>query len=108
MNFCELDKRIKLQEKGETRDEMGGVDDAWSTIATVWAKRQVLSGRQLEAAKSIAATVDTKFSIRQSTDVSAVNTTWQIEHNNKEYEINHVDDTDSEWLHIYTTRRSDT
>lgn len=59
----ELDERVAIQARSRTPDGAGGYSEAWSTVATVWARVRPLSGRerllgeQLEAPRNYRVTI---------------------------------------------------
>lgn len=54
-------ERIVIQSSVETADAEGEPIDVWSTFATVWARVEFLSGRELEAMQKINAEASVKF-----------------------------------------------
>lgn len=57
-----LDQRITLQRKSSASDGMGGYDETWSDLDTVWAEVRPLSSREVWDAMRISA--ETRFRAR--------------------------------------------
>lgn len=53
MRAGRLRQRVQIQERAETRDEHGGTEPNWNTIATVWASVEPLRGRELFEAQQL-------------------------------------------------------
>ena len=65
MRAGELDRRIRIEQPVETRDEeTGEVETKWVPFAEVWAQRRDLRGREEYSAQQIAAGLDTRFRLR--------------------------------------------
>ena len=60
----QLRTRMHIQQVTETRTPDGGIAEAWSPFAQVWAKVQGLRGRELFAAQQVQATTTHKVTIR--------------------------------------------
>lgn len=58
------DKRITIEQLTETRDDIGGVSETWSTVAAVWARFVSQTGREFFAAKQVNTALDQIISIR--------------------------------------------
>lgn len=60
-----LNKRIQIQVRVPIKDEFGHTDKSpWSTIATVWAVVEPISGRQLIASEQVLAEITHKIVMR--------------------------------------------
>lgn len=68
---AQLSTRVTVQAVTRTRDDLGGVVEAWAAVATVWAEVAQLSGRELELARQVAAEVTTRVTLRSRSGVSA-------------------------------------
>ena len=64
MRAGQLNKRVSIERPGSAQSETGQVVDGWSTVATVWAAIQPLSGRELFAAQQLQARADLLVRIR--------------------------------------------
>ena len=62
----DLRYRLTLQHSTESRSKSGATTEAWSDLATVWAEKMDLSGREYEA-ESL---VSTRFRIRYRSDLA--------------------------------------
>ncbi len=60
----ELNTRIELKRLTTTRDEDGGVIEAWATFAEVFAKFEPLLGREYFAAATITSDAQAKVTMR--------------------------------------------
>ena len=60
----DLRRSIQIQQRSATIDSVGGQSTTWTTVATVWADIQPLSGRELMAAQEVQAEVSHTISIR--------------------------------------------
>lgn len=67
----ELDQRVTLQQRASGQDSLGQASGAWQDVATVWARREPLRGRELFAAGEMQASADVRFTIRWRTAVTA-------------------------------------
>ena len=60
----QLRTRVHIQTATETRTPDGGIAEAWTPFAQVWAKVQGLRGRELFSARTVNATTTHKVTIR--------------------------------------------
>lgn len=67
----ELDQRITIERLTVARGVLGGHEEAWSDLATVWAKSRDLSGRELYNAQAVGSAVTQCIAIRTRADVKA-------------------------------------
>ena len=79
-----LDRRIVLRAKLLTPDEMGQALETWSDLASVWAEKTDLRGREFFAARAINAEIETRFRIRWRAGVTPA---LRIAHDGRDYEI---------------------
>ncbi|BBE50898.1 Head-tail adaptor [Ferriphaselus amnicola] len=66
-----LDRRITLQQKTAARGALGGHQEVWSNLATVWAEVRDLSGREIFNAKAVGSAATRVATIRYRADVKA-------------------------------------
>lgn len=66
-----LRHRIIIEQGTPSQNDFGEETLAWSTLATVWAKKEDLSGNELFHAQQVNAEVTTQFQIRHRGDVTA-------------------------------------
>ncbi len=76
-----------LQPTGGSPDAYGQVPPGWSTFATVWARIEPATGRELEFAKSFEATVTHKVIIRY---LAGLLPTMQIQYGSRIFAINAI------------------
>jgi SPP1 family predicted phage head-tail adaptor len=69
MRAGQLNRLIALQKKVEAKNSSGDLVKAWVDLATPWARKIDLTGRELEAAMSIHAEISVKFLVRFREDV---------------------------------------
>lgn len=79
-----LDRRVDILAVTTGADDMGGVTHATSVVATVWAEKHDLRGREFYAANADNAEIETRFRIRYRDDVTAENL---ISYDGREFEI---------------------
>jgi len=72
-----LDQRITIQSATEATGSMGDVSKTWGTLATVWSAVVHATGREALADDRTTATAQTKFTIRNRSDVTeAMRIVW--------------------------------
>jgi len=86
MNAGRLDTRITLIRIGHEKSE-GERTETKTTIATVWAEKREVKGREFEQAQQIASETDTKFTIRYSSTVSDLSSKDRIKIGTDKYDI---------------------
>lgn len=88
MQAGKLNQQIVIQSYTPTRNSIGEeLIKTWSTVATVWASVDPLSGRELLAARDIRAEVTTRIRIRYRTGLTPK---MRIVHGSSTYEISEV------------------
>lgn len=70
MRLSDLRHQVLIQHYEETQDEWGQPKQGWVDVATVWAKIEGLSGRELFAAQQVQAESDHRITIRYRDDIS--------------------------------------
>lgn len=70
MQAGKLNQRVTIQQYSATRASNGEEVKSWSTVATVWASVEPLSGRELLAARDVRADVTTRIRIRYRTGIT--------------------------------------
>jgi SPP1 family predicted phage head-tail adaptor len=68
-----LDRRVTIQSRALAPDAQGQQIETWSEVATVWASKRDLRGREYYAANTTNAEVSTTFEIRYRADVTVLN-----------------------------------
>lgn len=66
-----LDQRITIQELTVVRGALGGHDETWGTLATVWAQTLDMTGREIFQAKAMGSSSTLLITIRYRSDVKA-------------------------------------
>lgn len=66
----ELDRRITLQQRSTSRDSGGMQVNTWADVATVWAKIQPASGREMLTSGALMSEVTHTITIRYRTGVT--------------------------------------
>ncbi len=78
MNAGLLDTRITIQTMASAPNDSGDVVETPSTLATVWASKKFLKGRELIEALAVYDEVECLFTIRYSADVSGTTSKHRI------------------------------
>lgn len=68
MESGDLNQRIVIQRKTQTRLPSGGFTEAWASFATVWAKVRPMSGRERYQADQVEAPANYRFTVQRRTD----------------------------------------
>jgi len=84
MKAGKLRHRITIQQATETLSATGAVSLTWATLATVWAERMDLSGREFFQASQVNAEKTVKFRIRYRADLTAK---MRVVHEGKTYDL---------------------
>ena len=66
-----LDQRITIQELTVVRGSLGGHDETWTPLATVWAQTLDMTGREIFQAKAMGSAATMLITIRYRNDVKA-------------------------------------
>ncbi len=75
MNPGKLDRYVTLQSLATAPDSAGEAVETWTLLATVWAMRRELGGRELfRATQPLQPEADVVFTIRHRGDVAATTT----------------------------------
>lgn len=91
MKAGELRHRITLEQPSETQDKYGEVLTSWTTLATVYARKEDLTGRELFQAQQVNASVSTRFTIRHRPGLTAK---LRVNHGGTIYNIESIQDPD--------------
>ena len=87
MRAGELDRKITIQQNAPTADDYGQEIAAWSTLATVWAKKTDVRGREYFAQSGERAEIAAVFKIRYRADIKAE---MRISYAGKFYDIREI------------------
>lgn len=82
-----LDRRITIQTFTESQNSVGEPIKTWSNLATVWAAKLDVTGREAFTGVERYAEVDTKFKIRWRDDLSVE---MRISYDGRYYDIVHI------------------
>ena len=70
VNAGQLDELLIIERATESRDDEGGVTEAWTSQGTRWAHVEDLFGRELERARLIESTTTHRVTIRTFDDLN--------------------------------------
>lgn len=87
----EMRNRITVQTLGGSSDAGGGTTTSFSTLATVWAKIENLSGSEGIFGDQLRGTASYRFTIRYNSSISEKN---RIHYDSKVFNITHIKDID--------------
>lgn len=87
MRAGQLDRRITIEQRTDSRSGTGASNAAWSTVATVWARVSHGGGRERDGAVLDRATGEVTFRIRHRT---GLNPTMRIVWESRYYDIAHI------------------
>ena len=93
-----LRHRVVIEQVTEAQNDYGEPVETWAELATVWARKEDLSGRELFAAQQVQSTVTTRFTIRYRSDVQAKQ---RLSHAGTVYNIESVQDPDGRRCFLY-------
>jgi len=71
MRAGNLRHKLEIQENTPTRNAVGEEVDSWTTVATVWASIEPLSGVELLNAQQVAAETTVRIGLRYRSGVTA-------------------------------------
>lgn len=84
MNSGRLNRRVTLKKFAITRGTAGGFIETWTTLKTVWAAVEPLSGRELIQAQQLGSEADIRIRLRY---VIGLTTKCRVICGNHTYEI---------------------
>ena len=87
MRSGKIHRRITLKRYESTTDSVGGITESFVTVATIWAEKLDIRGRDFFAANQVNSDITTKFRIRYRPDV---NPSWRIVYEGKDYDLTSV------------------
>lgn len=99
MNSGILRSRITIEKKSFADNGFGGQIETWSALATIWAKVEHLSGRELQLAQQVGPEITYEITIRYRSDVT---TNHSIKYGGKYFNIRDIKDLDNmhKWLFL--------
>lgn len=103
----QMRERITIEDVAETTDGQGGYTEAWSTLATVWAKLEAVSASQMLFSMQLQHRVTHKITIRKRTDLT---TKMRIAFEGRIFQIKswHDKKEDDRFLEVMTEEGSGT
>jgi SPP1 family predicted phage head-tail adaptor len=108
MQAGSLDRRIVLQRYSLTRDDLNNAVETWTTLATVWAEKLDISDRERVTAAQLGADITTRFRIRYSSAVAALNPKDRVLYGGRTYDVMGVKEIGRrEGLELTTAARTD-
>lgn len=104
MEAGKLRHRVDLQRVAVTRDTHGDQVKTWTTLATVWASIEPLSGREFLSASQVMADVTARIKIRGGIDLTPKD---RVVFGSRVFDIRHVIDWGSRGVetHLMCTER---
>lgn len=98
-----LDRRLAIERQQQVQDPLTGeVTARWMPVATVWASRRQLSGREVEIAVATRGTEELRFRIRYRAGIDA---TMRVTCEGVAYAVVRVEEIGRRrWLDIYARR----
>lgn len=69
-----MKRRVQLQQRSATNDDVGGQSVAWETVATLWASIVALGGRELLSAQAVQSEVTHSVTVRYRAEFSSPKT----------------------------------
>jgi len=87
MEAGDLDRRITFQRSTDVNNEFNEPIQAWSDLATVWARRRDASDSEKFAAGQVGATLMSRFVIRSSVTARGIAPTDRIRHDDRLWNI---------------------
>jgi SPP1 family predicted phage head-tail adaptor len=99
MNPGDLRSKIIIEEATYTDNGFGGKITTWTTLATVWAKVEHLSGRELQIAQQISPNILYEITIRYRSEMS---TQYRIYYSGQYFNIRDIKDLNNmhKWLFL--------
>lgn len=87
MQAGRLDRRVTLRKRSVSRNATGEQVATFSDLATVWAEKLDIAGREYFSAQQVQSGVTSRWRIRWRTDVTVLD---RIRFNGIEHDIQHV------------------
>jgi SPP1 family predicted phage head-tail adaptor len=96
---------VEVQKPGQVKqDDYGDTENAWATIATVWAAIEPLSGNERWSAQQVGAEVSHKITVRW---MRVIDSKMRIVYQSRVFNFQSVRDPDERhrWLEIMATEQ---
>ncbi|MEK6291056.1 MAG: phage head closure protein [Paraburkholderia tropica] len=66
-----LNRRVRIERRDQTQDDLGQPVDTWVEVATVWCNVKMLTGKETLAADADVASATASIRIRYRTDITS-------------------------------------
>jgi SPP1 family predicted phage head-tail adaptor len=98
-----LDRRVTILQRSLARDEYGEQVEAYDELATVWAQKLDITGREFFASQKVIGEGTARFRVRYRTDIDLVD---RLSYDGHQYDIKQlVEIGRRDELEIIATRR---
>lgn len=87
MRAGDLDRKITIESRTESRSATGAATYTWAALATVWAKVKPVRGQEYFAAQQVNAQIDAVFTIYYRADITR---TMRINYGGEYYDIQDI------------------
>lgn len=102
----ELTERVTIEQPTNAQNAVGEATLTWSTLATVWAKVQSLSGREAERYGAIVGFSGHKVTIR---NLPGITTGMRVIYRSRTLEIGAINEYERVWyMELICTEKTDT
>lgn len=82
-------KQVEIQQPAEVIDTFGDPQPSWTTVVTVWAEIQPLTGREFLGSSRVQTEVNFRIMIRWQPELSAIDATWRVKYGSRIFGIVH-------------------
>jgi SPP1 family predicted phage head-tail adaptor len=69
MRAGDLNRRVRIERRGQTQDDLGQPVDAWVEVATVWCNVRMLTGKETLTSDADVASATSSIRIRYRTNI---------------------------------------
>ncbi|MDR6447481.1 SPP1 family predicted phage head-tail adaptor [Paraburkholderia terricola] len=70
MRAGDLNRRVRIEQRGQGQDDLGQPIDAWAEVATVWCNVRMLTGKETLTSGTDVGTASASIRIRYRTDIA--------------------------------------
>jgi SPP1 family predicted phage head-tail adaptor len=103
MGAGSLDRRVTILRRTLTRNDYGEQVESFATLATVWAQKMDVTGREFVSAQRTLAEGTTRFRLRYRSDLLH---TDRLSHNSVVYDIQQISEFGrQEWTDVVAVAR---
>jgi SPP1 family predicted phage head-tail adaptor len=104
----DMNRRVTLQRATVTRNEFNEEIETWTTLATVWARKDDVSAAEGFRAQEVGAQLTTRFRIRYRATVATLNPRDRLIYAGRLYNITGVREKQrNRWLEVDCVARND-